>query len=180
MDDHKKCPYWSKNNSHECRMTKGGLYIPMPEHVEMFCSTASYSRCHQYIRGCELLQETAKKYGFIVDGGRRRFRRVAERLHLAVSECDVDKKPVSILDDRAMTVDLSLGGLRLESHQAITQDTCLAFDFGPDFSTPHLTGMGEVKWCEKKRDSDLFEVGVSFTDFTLTQAIGTHLGLPLM
>lgn len=175
-----QCPYWSKNHSHECRMSKGGLYIPMPEHVEMFCSTSQYIQCHQYIRGCELLKETAKKYGFIVDGGRRKFRRVAESVPLAIIACDADRKPVQLIDDNAMTVDMSLGGMRLLSHSEIPKDTLVAFEFGMDFTTPDLTGVGLVKWCERQDGSDKFEAGISFSDFRLTQAIGSHLGLPLM
>jgi hypothetical protein len=176
----KKCPYWSKNNGHDCRMTKGGLYIPMPEHIDLFCSTPHYIKCHQYMRGCELLQETAKKYGFIVDGGRRRFRRVSERISLAVSLCDNDRRAIELLDDQAMTLDLSLGGLRIESHREISPNTLVAFEFGPDFSAPELIGIGEVKWCESKNGSGLFETGIAFSDFSLTQAIGNHLGLPMM
>jgi hypothetical protein len=161
-------------------MTKGGLYIPMPEHIDMFCSTPQYVKCHQYMRGCELLQEEAKKYGFIVDGGRRRFRRIADRLALAVSLCDNDRRPIELLDDRAVTLDLSLGGLRIESHRKIAKDSLVAFEFGPDFSTPDLIGVGEVKWCEARVDSGLFEAGIAFSDFSLTQAIGNHLGLPMM
>ena len=104
------------------------------------------------MRGCELLQETAKKYGFIVDGGRRRFRRITDRISLAVSLCDINRRPVELLDDRAITLDLSLGGLRIESHKEIPKDTLVAFEFGPDFSTPDLTGIGEVKWCESQLD----------------------------
>jgi hypothetical protein len=161
-------------------MTKGGLYIPMPEHIELFCSTVHYIKCHQYMRGCELLQEAAKKYGFIVDGGRRRFRRISERISLVVTLCDVNRRPIELLDDRAITLDLSLGGLRIESHREIPPETLVAFEFGPDFSSPDLAGVGEVKWCESRLDSGLFEAGIAFSDFSLTQAIGNHLGLPMM
>jgi hypothetical protein len=161
-------------------MIKGGLYIPMPEHIDVFCSSSQYVKCHQYIRGCEFLQETAKKYGFIVDGGRRRFRRVADRVSLTVTACDMNRKPLDLLDDQAMTLDLSLGGLRIESSREIPKDTMVSFAFGPDFSTPELAGVGEVKWCESQLDSGRFEAGIAFTDFSLTQAIGNHLGLPMM
>jgi len=175
-----KCPYWSKNRSHKCKMTKGGLYIPMPEHIDMYCSKPLYAQCHQYIRGCELLQETAKKYGFVVDGGRRRFRRVVDSIPLAISLCDMSRTPLEMIDDKAITIDLSLGGLRVESHAMIPKDTFISFEFGSDFSTPDLAGTGEVKWCEARRDSDTFEAGIAFSDFSLTQAIGAHLGLPMM
>lgn len=176
----KKCPYWSKQNSHECKMTKGGLYIPMPEHVDMFCSKPQYSQCHQYLRGRELLQETARKYGFIVEGGRRKYRRVPDRTLVSLSSSGSGKNVLELLDDKAFTVDLSLGGMRLESNKKIKKDSLVSFQFSSDFSIPNLQGNGEVKWCEPLEDSDSFQVGVAFSDFELTQAIGSHLGLPMM
>ena len=175
-----QCPYWSMQNSHECKMTKGGLYIPMPEHVDMFCSKPRYSHCHQYLRGCELLKETARKYGFIVDGGRRKYRRVSDRATLSLSACDASRNFLELLDDKALTLDLSLGGMRLESNKKLQKDSLVTFQFSPDFSIPNLSGTGEVKWCEPADNSGHFQVGVAFADFELTQAIGSHLGLPMM
>ena len=178
MSEH--CPYWSKQNSHECKMTKGGLYIPMPEHVDMFCSKSYFVQCHQYLRGCEILKETARKYGFIVDGGRRKYRRVSERTTLTLSACNNSRNLLELLDDKASTVDLSLGGMCLESSKEIQQNSLVSFQFSSDFSIPNLSGIGEVKWCEPVDNSDYFQAGVAFADFELTQAIGSHLGLPMM
>ncbi len=161
-------------------MTKGGLYIPLQEHVRIFCSTPQYIKCHQYLRGCELIQQTAKKYDFIVDGGRRQFRRVPEHVPLSVSSCDANRQPLEMLAKEAITVDMSLGGLRLESICRIPADTEVLLDFGPGFSTPELRGVGKVAWCESKANSTLFEVGIAFSDFCLTRAVGYHLGLPTM
>ena len=175
-----QCPYWSTDNSHECKMTKGGLYIPMPEHVDMFCSKSLYSQCHQYLRGLELMQETARKYGFIVEGGRRKYRRVSDRTILSLSACDSSRNLLELLDGKAFTVDLSLGGMRLESSKEIKKDSLVSFKFSPDFSIPNLSGIGEVKWCDPIENSEHFQAGVAFADFELTQAIGSHLGLPMM
>jgi hypothetical protein len=175
-----QCPYWSKQNSHECKMTKGGLYIPMPEHVDMFCSKPQYSQCHQYLRGRELLQETARKYGFIVEGGRRKYRRVSDRTSLSLTSCDESLNLQELIDGKAFTVDLSLGGMRLESNAEIQKDSLVSFQFSSEFSVPNLSGVGEVKWCEPLENSDLYQAGIAFADFKLTQAIGSHLGLPMM
>lgn len=178
--ENKQCPYWAKDNSHECRMTKGGLYIPMPEHVEMFCSTAKYVVCPQHVRGCELLQEAARKYGYVTDGGRRRFRRVDDHRPVKVSLCDQERRPLELLDENAVTIDLSLGGMRVQSHKELPRDAFICFEFDAGFTVPALAGVGEVKWCEASRNgAPHFEAGVAFTDSRLTQAIGAHLGLPM-
>ncbi len=175
-----QCPYWSRNRSKECGMIKGGLYIPMSEHVEMFCNSAKFGLCHQYIRGCELINESAKKYGYITDGGRRRFRRVADRLPLRVALCDEDGKKRKILDDQAVTLDLSLGGLRFESNTRIDKDTIVAFEFGGNFPIHDSAGVGEIKWCAPSGRQNRFEAGMAFADFSMTQAVGAHLGLPMI
>jgi len=161
-------------------MTKGGLFIPMPEHVDMFCSKPQYVQCHQYLRGCKLMQETARKYGFIVDGGRRKYRRVPERTPLSLSLCDSGRNLLELLDDNAYTLDFSLGGMRLQSIKEIEEKSLVSFQFSSDFSRPNLSGIGEVKWCEAVPETDMFQTGLAFADFELTQAIGSHLGLPMM
>ena len=175
-----QCPYWSTSNNHECKMTKGGLYIPMPEHVDMFCSKPHYENCHQYMRGRELINETARKYGFIVDGGRRKYRRVMDRTPLVLSAVDKNHNLLGLLDNNAFTLDLSLGGMRLQSKKEIQKDSLVSFQFSRDFSIPNLSGIGEVKWSEPAANGDHFQAGVAFADFELTQAIGSHLVLPMM
>lgn len=176
----KKCPHWTENNGDECKMTKGGLYIPMPEHVSMFCMSSRYAHCHQYIRGEELLQEAARNFGYIVEDGRRRYRRVSDRFQLVLSSCDDDMTPLSVLDDHAFTLDLSLGGMRLESRRKISTGRPVAFAFSRDFTIPDLSGTGEVRWCEPDRDSGGFVAGLEFSDGTMSRAIGSHMGLPMM
>ncbi len=176
---HEACSYWAENDEQRCQMTKGGLYIPMPEHTKMFCTTSLYSQCHQYIRGCELLNETARKYGFI-DNGRRHYRRVPDRFSLSVACCDELGLPDDTFCEQVMALDLSLGGLRLKSMAAIPVQKLVAFTFGNDFSIPSLQGMGQIKWCQAASDdSQYFQSGLEFLDGKTKQAVGNHLGLPL-
>ena len=176
----KKCPYWIDGNGNECKMTKGGLFLPMPDHISIFCTTSRFTQCHQYIRGEEVLQETARKFGCVDEEGRRKYRRVADRFQLTLSSCDEDMNPVEILDNQAFTVDLSLGGIRLETHHQIQPSGIVAFTFGADFSIPDLAGVGEVKWSEKNSDSERYLLGIEFADSKMRQAMGTYMGLPMM
>ncbi len=175
-----KCPHWVEENANACNMTKGGLYIPMPEHIEMFCSTGRYGRCSQYLRGSEMIHEDAEKYGFVTSQGRRRYRRVTERIALSLFAGGADAGSGKLLDDKAFAIDLSLGGLRMESRQQLLPNDIIALQFGSDFSAPGLSGSAQVRWCEAKNDEDVYQAGIAFEDLRLTQAVGTHLGLPMM
>ena len=177
----KICPYTGQGEGQECKMTKGGLYIPMPEHIEMFCQTPKFVECHQYIRGSELLKETAQKYGFILDGSRRRYRRVLDRFMVSLAVCDENGTPKEILDENAHTIDISLGGMRIDSSSDIAGRGLIAFEFGSDFVMPILEGVGEIKWATeiKGNGGKGFHAGVAFLDSRISHAIGTHMGLPM-
>lgn len=173
----KKCAYLA-DNRHECLMVKGGLYIPMPEHIDLFCQTSNFSQCHQYIKGLEFVRESAKKYGYILDESRRRFRRVRERLSLSLLLCNEAGELLDILDSNAHTIDLSLGGFRFESNARLQPHETVAFSFGHEFSSPAWTGVGEVRWTEDTGDGIKFLSGLTFTDHKTAQAVGHHIGIP--
>lgn len=162
----------------ECRVTKGGLYLPMPEHSEMFCLTDQYVQCHQYVKGAELVREAAREYGFILDESRRKYRRVRQRIALLLAECSDDGRPLEVLDRNAYTLDLSLGGFRFETQVQIPVNQKIAFAFGNDFATPSWEGVGEVRWADSLRDGRTVQAGLIFTDSKTFQAVGKHMGLP--
>ncbi len=43
------CPYFS--NDADCLMINDGIYIPLPQHIKMFCQRSSFTKCHHYIHG---------------------------------------------------------------------------------------------------------------------------------
>lgn len=86
---------------------------------------------------------------------RRRFPRHARELYLILY---VD-------DDRvfkAMTLDISCGGLRLRSRQGLQPGTIIAFRPHEEVSSQGISGSGEVMWCNHSEQSDFFEFGVAF------------------
>ncbi len=32
-------------------MINDGIYIPLPQHIKMFCQCSSFTKCHHYIHG---------------------------------------------------------------------------------------------------------------------------------
>lgn len=170
-----KCPFYSKNRSNECGMTKGGMYIPMPVHVKMFCLSLRFSRCPQYICGYELIRHKVAESGGIVSEVRRRSLRFAERLSLTLMSYYNNIRPQESFCDKVATIDMSLGGVRIEGSRELAKDSFVNFEFGSDFPSPGLSGVGEVKWCESQKDSDRFEAGIAFADLSSSRTLEAYL-----
>jgi len=170
-----KCPFYSTKRSNECGMTKGGMYIPMPVHVKMFCLSLRFFRCQQYIRGYELIRHNVTESRGIVNGDRRRLPRFAERLSLTLMSYYNNISSRESICDKVATIDMSLGGVRIEGSRELAKDSFVNFDFGSDFSSQGLSGVGEVKWCESQKDSDRFEAGIAFADLSSSQSLEAYL-----
>lgn len=158
-------------------MTNGGLYLPMPEHINALCLTPRFGQCHHYMQGCAAVRDLAGQLGFIHDASRRRYRRVKERIPLQIADCGQDGRGAEILDDTAVTVDLSLGGIRLESRVELPVRKKIAFVFGRIGATPSWDGQGEVRWTERL-GAGVFQSGLIVTDKKTFQSLGQHLTLP--
>lgn len=176
----KNCPYWPHDGSEECLMTKGGLYIPMPDHIKRFCKAQEYSRCHHYIKECEQFMDSAKKQ--VSGRDRRRYERIEGRYNLALLSCDEMGRPYALMTDKASTLDISLGGMRFNSPTDLSLQQMIAFTFGSDFVAPSLTGIGEVMWCEESASAKQYIAGLSFAfvDKQMRNAIANQVGLPVM
>ena len=169
------CPYLSEGDR-ECLMTNGGLYIPMPEHVNNLCQTSRFDQCHHYIQGCSVVKDLAGHLDFIHNDSRRRYRRINERMPLQLSDCGQDGRSAGILDHEAFTVDLSFGGIRLESRVALPVREKICFMVGQRGDASCWEGQGEVRWTDELA-TGIFQSGLLVTDNKTFQAIGQHLSL---
>ena len=176
ISKHLICPYYRAGKSGDCQMTRGGLYIPLPAHIEIFCLTIKYTFCPQYIRGKALIQKNILQNAETIDS-RRRFPRISNRFPMIISTCDEKGRPVQVIDRDAMTLDLSLGGVKISSNSEIPANKILHFSFREDFHHNPVTGVGEVRWCRHAETPHLFQAGLSFLDNTLPPAVGARLGL---
>lgn len=154
-------------------MSIGGLYLPMPHHSNTFCHSSEYVKCHQYIKGCELLMiKEQHNNDFIVLGDRRKLRRFANRFNVRLAAFDPSSTPRKTIGLQAMTLDVSLGGLRLEAMQELPSDTIVGFELKSDRLSQGMSGVGKVRWSAPQQESDKFEIGLSFcNDFNTTEAI---------
>jgi len=156
-------------------MTVGGLYLPLPEHIESFCKTSNYGKCYHYIVGCEQIRNAAPK----VENGvvnRRRYRRVMERLPLVLSEPILDGDGATLIDDSAYTFDMSMGGVGFVTSRRIPPKTKVRFTLRDSGGGLPLIGAGIVQWAtSNSSDSTLFLSGLSFTDKKCQQIVGRRM-----
>lgn len=155
-------------------MAVGGLYIPMPHHVNIFCLSPDYGKCHQYVKGCELLmiREQYSSKDFVVLGNRRKMKRFTDRFDVILAAFDQSGMSRQVEGFRATTLDISLGGLRMEAAQGLPADSIVGFELESDQLAQGLPGVGQVKWCVPRQDSGKFEIGLSFcNDLNTTNAI---------
>jgi len=174
-----RCPYWSTNDNEECGMSMGGVFIPLPHHVKIFCLTSQYIQCHQYIKGCEYIrmQEENRKKGEVITDERRKSRRFSEQLQLILAVCDTKIKPPAFTSFKSMTIDVSLGGMRLECPQKLATGSIVGFELDGDFSSHNISGVGEVKWSKPQQDTDKYEFGIAFPDFNAIHGMREYLSL---
>ena len=172
-----KCPYWALESSSECGIAKGGMYIPMPEHVKMFCLSTNHFKCSQYIKGCEVIngQNETEANEFLGTVDRRRLRRYPEQLYLDLVVCDRNTGLSAMNSCKAKSLDVSLGGIRIESPEEFTRDSVVSFMLDPEFSSDELLGVGEVKWCVPKKDSGKYEAGVAFSNYSTSESMREYL-----
>jgi len=64
----------------------------------------------------------------------------------------------------AHTKDLSLSGARILTEKKVPEENILKVDISLAETNKTFSAFGKVKWIKKARGSDLFEMGLEFTD----------------
>lgn len=165
-NSHKEqCPCWSSDQEGKCTITEGGVYLPLAQHIWLFCLSAEYASCSRYIQGRECIANREALE-------RRRFRRYEKKCNIAIDVCDPTDGSPALSKYNVRTLDVSLHGMKIESPEKIPTDTIVGFQFDPAFSPDVLAGSGSVKWCRQQAGSEKFEFGLAFYDEP-----GIHLGI---
>lgn len=166
----KICPYWEPDSDQPCTMRVGGLFVPLEEHILTFCQTEQAVQCRHYIRGSNLLKKDPWALDLLRERGRRRHHRFTGRYSLSVAAED---RPH---DRKASTIDLSVGGMRIETAAEVPEKGTVSFTFGDDFWLPGLTGLAEVRWRRRTESGNRYEYGLGFVDPQIGETIGESLG----
>jgi len=166
------CPHWSARDR-SCLLCQCGLYLPVTEHIEIYCEGGNFPSCSQYMAQA-VPSRGLDSTGQVVN--HRRFRRVPGRFSFRLAERAAGALN-QLIDDAATTVDLSPGGIRFESYRSLEQGTEVLFSLNGDFSSAPLHGIGQVKWCHSLEDAPLYHAGIAFADPAVARAIQKRLGV---
>ena len=163
------CPFWDKFGKRSCRLIESGLFIPTREHIFRFCENRLYVKCYHY-KGKPAVEDQFSR-------NRRQFNRIPTSQKLSLSRYSIAKDAYEdMLDSDAMTVDLSLGGIRIETNEPVYVNQIISFTFDENFHPPGFEGKGEVRWINNDKSQDTpSNAGLAFVDDDTKNTVKNHL-----
>jgi Tfp pilus assembly protein PilZ len=90
--------------------------------------------------------------------------RIPSSQQIKVNRYHSDQNREEILDNDALSLDLSLGGMRIVTNASLDVDETVSFFFGEENEPQGFKGIGNVKWIQSSGYEDSIQVGLSFTD----------------
>ncbi|WP_456386475.1 PilZ domain-containing protein [Desulfolithobacter sp.] len=175
MSCEQACPHWSPG-SMSCLLSRGGLYLPVSDHIAAYCRTENYLACPQFVSG-GLVVESAASGSVDTGAERRMYARIPGRFLLRLGLRSDSDFMNEVIDDTACTVDISLGGLRVESYRELPVDSLVTFSLNGDFSGEPVKGVGRVAWCRSLEQAPLYHAGLAFEDVRLASMLEKRLGV---
>ncbi len=175
QDSKKKvnCPFWS-TESLKCRVCNGGLFIPLDDHMAVYCTTPAYPQCLQYELNSEKqLQIMEEASG--ARKNRRQYMRINASYKVILAKLVEAGEIVSHQSTVAKTLDVSKGGMRLTTEKPLLSNTVVQFSFDDSFPKSLQGGTGQVTWCNKQVDEPGYQAGISFRGDHLIEAMGSYL-----
>lgn len=158
----------------KCRVSKGGLFIPLDDHIRTYCKTPYHPQCLQHALHSENRLKIIERAN--QDRNRRKFARVEACYKITLVKLIHSGAIVSHYSTFAETLDLSSGGMRLTTNTPLKNDSVLQFSFGNDFPESLQEGIGQVAWCNKEIDNPGYQAGISFQDDQTIEAMNLFLG----
>ncbi len=167
------CRFWSAL-SMKCRICKEGLFIPLDNHIEMYCKTTEHPHCLQYMLYSEniqsLLEQSEKG-----ESDRRKYERYKTCHQISLVRLVQSRKIATHYSIVAKTVDLSSGGMRLTTRKPLANHSLVQFTFDESFPQDLQNGTGQVAWCNKQIDELGYQAGITFQDDRLISLMDQYL-----
>ena len=168
------CPFWIPT-SLKCNLCTKGLFIPLEDHIEIYCKTEEYQTCSHYILSIESYRQSVTSNVENPNYNRRRHVRI-EGIHpVTLNPLNSGGKVVPQFSIHAKTLDLSLGGLRLQTKEPLINDTLIRFSFDDFAHNLFLTGTAIIRWCHQLINSSEYQAGLAFCDNQATEAMKMYL-----
>ena len=171
------CPFWDKYDKKTCRLAESGLFIPTREHILHFCENESFVQCYHFVGKYAPQEELVRKSKNRPLHNRRLYTRIPTREKLSVSRYSIaNETNEDIIDSQAMAVNLSLGGMQIETNEEIHLNQIISFSFDENFHPPGFKGKGEIRWIQQDKSQDYpSNAGLAFVDTETINAVRNHL-----
>ncbi len=167
------CPFWSEG-SKKCRICNGGLFIPLDDHIDVYCTGPIFSQCLQYelhsARHLDMMERARE-----TRENRRKYSRIFASYKVTLEKLKESGEIVSHHPTVAKTLDVSKGGMRLATDTPLVNDTVVQFSFDESFPKNLQGATGQVTWCHKQIDEPGYQAGVSFQGDHIIEAMGNYL-----
>ena len=166
------CPYWSLE-TRKCRVQRAGLFIPLEDHVEVYCRTGRFPQCIQFSHHTTSQLLLADKLARS-DNNRRKHQRIRIEHNVTLAKLSDQNRSVRIMNT-AKTLDVSIGGMRLTTTTPLQSEGTIRFCFEETLPDHYVAGTGHIAWCNKQIDEPGYQAGVIFDGEGLVQAMGSYL-----
>lgn len=170
------CPFWS-TFALKCRLCNSGLFIPLDDHIEVYCTTPEYPVCLQYnMNSNDQAQAQANSKIEERIQNRRAFQRLERNFRVTLVKMTETGQIAKHFSLHANTLDISRGGMRLTTTERLIDDTRIAFSFVDVFPDELQSGTATIKWCRQEEEAGLFQAGLAF-EAPRSEAAGLFLKL---
>jgi hypothetical protein len=166
------CAFWSPVEQ-TCKIQEAGLFIPLEDHIEIYCKSAEHTHCRQFRFIEQVLpgKEKTSKRG----RNRRRSSRVKSNHHITLVRLSDSGHKVDNSPSIASTLDISSGGMRLMTRELLMHDSIIQFQFKSTFPSAVKSGLAKVKWCVPTKRDLRYQAGLAFQNTQIIQAMGEYL-----
>lgn len=158
----------------KCSISNGGLFIPLDNHREIFCTSPHFRECQQYTLVSEN-QKTSSKIVRKTEVNRRKYLRFTTFHQITLLKILKSGNPISRLPHELNTLDVSKGGMRITTDRPIKDTTMIQFSFDDSFPETLRDMTGQVAWCNKQVDARGYQAGIFFTKAALMEEMGRFL-----
>jgi len=163
------CPFWS-DLAQKCRISSDGLFIPLDDHIDVYCTTRDYPLCLQYSMNNdipEIVDDPAEREN------RRNFPRTEAQYRVTLVKITETGRLAKHFSLHATTIDISKGGMRLATSEQLVDDTCIAFSFIDNMPQNMQSGIAKIRWSKKNEETGNYHAGLAFED-PPARAIGVY------
>ena len=169
------CPFWA-SDSMKCKLCNDGLFIPLEDHIKIYCKTDNHPQCLQYSLYADSHFKSLEKSADFIKN-RRKHPRVEVHHKVTLIKFTKSGEIATHYPALAQTLDVGAGGMRVIIDNALPNDAEVQFSFDDSFPEALQSGMGRIEWCNKQLDNSGYHAGLSFQGKEIGKAMEFYLGI---